>query len=274
MWALSTYLRSRLSRAQLESLLVERTLALQKLSQRLLRLQDEEKRKIARDLHDVNGQTIAALKMAVAELQRRLECNLSTASILRDIDTLADQALQEIRTTSYLLHPPLLDEIGFTAAAEWYIEGFAKRSGINAKLEMVKKEDKRMPIEIETALFRVLQEGLTNVHRYSGSPEVNIRFEYGVETAVLEVADRGRGIPTELLERLREGSAGTGVGLLGMRERIQELDGNLEINSDTSGTSLRAIVPLSVQNQAGPGRAYPSLVSREGAHSSSTQESL
>lgn len=272
MWILSSYLRSRLSRAQLESLLVERTLALQKLSQRLLKLQDEERRKIARDLHDVTGQTLAALKMAVVELERRLECNLSTASVLGDIDTLAEQALQEIRTTSYLLHPPLLDEIGFIAAAEWYVEGFAKRSGISAKLDIT-KEDKRMPIEIETALFRVLQESLTNVHRYSGSPEVNIRFECRGETAILEVADRGRGIPVELLNRLREGAAGTGVGLPGMRERIQELNGNLEINSDASGTNLRAIVPIFAQNQAGSGEAYASLVSSESEHSSSSRAS-
>ncbi|MFY9676601.1 MAG: histidine kinase, partial [Terriglobales bacterium] len=157
-------------------------------------MQDAERRRIARDLHDVTGQTLAALKMAVAELQRRLECNLSTESVLRDIDTLADQALQEIRTTSYLLHPPLLDEIGFSAAAEWYVEGFAKRSGIKAQLDLT-TEDKRMPIEIETALFRVLQESLTNVHRYSGSPEVIIRFERRDETAILEVGDRGHGIP-------------------------------------------------------------------------------
>jgi two-component system NarL family sensor kinase len=267
--SLSVFTKS--SRVQLESLLVERTLALERLSQRLLKLQDEERRKIARDLHDVTGQTIAALKMAVAELQRRLECNLSTVSVLGDIDTLAERALQEIRTTSYLLHPPLLDEIGFIAAAEWYVEGFAKRSGIRTKLDMVKKEDERMPIEIETALFRVLQESLTNVHRYSGSPEVNIRFERRAETAILEVADRGRGIPTELLDRLRKGYAGTGVGLPGMRERLQELNGNLEINSDASGTSLRAIVPLFVQNQPRPGRDCRSLLPSEVADSSSGQ---
>ena len=160
MWVLSEYLRSRLSRSQLESLLGERTLALEKLSQRLLKLQDDERRKLARDLHDVTGQTLAALKMAVGELERRLlQGDSSTSSVLADIDTLAEQALQEIRTTSYLLHPPLLDEIGFSAAAEWYVDGFAKRSGINAKLDFATYIE-RLPIEIETALFRVLQEKL------------------------------------------------------------------------------------------------------------------
>jgi len=270
MWTLSTYLRSRVSRSQLESLLVERTLALQKLSQRLLKLQDEERRKLARDLHDVTGQTLAALKMAVAELQRRLECNLSLGSVLSDIDSLAEQALQEIRTTSYLLHPPLLDEIGFRAAAEWYVEGFAKRSGINAKLDLT-NDGQRMPIEIETALYRVLQESLTNVHRYSGSSEVNIRFQRRAETAILEVADRGCGIPAELLQSLREGSAGTGVGLPGIRERMQELNGNLEIDSDGSGTSLRAIVPLCFTDQPGPCRDCETCILSEVAHSSASQ---
>jgi two-component system NarL family sensor kinase len=248
MWILSKCSQTRPSRADLESLLVERTIALEKLSQRLLSLQDEERRKIARDLHDVTGQTLAALKMAVAEMGRRLEQKLSTSVLLHDIDALAEQALQEIRTTSYLLHPPLLDEMGFRAAAEWYVAGFAKRSGISAKLDFG-TENKRLPIQVETALFRVLQESLTNVHRYSGSSEVNIRFQHEEENAVLEVADRGRGIPAELLQRLQLGCAGTGVGLAGMRERLRELNGKLEINSGGFGTSLRAIVPLLAKHE-------------------------
>ena len=268
---LSKYSRSRPSRAQLESLLVERTIALQQLSQRLLKLQDEERRKIARDLHDVTGQTLAALKMAVAELERRLGRNLNTTSVLGDIDALAEQALQEIRTTSYLLHPPLLDEIGFRAAAEWYVEGFAKRSGINAKLDLA-KEGERLPIEIETALFRVLQESLTNVHRYSGSSEVAIRFQCQADTAILEVADRGCGIPAELVQRLEEGFSGTGVGLPGMYERMQELNGKLEIKSDNSGTSLRAIVPLIAlkRTQPSPCRDYQPSIFCELAHLSAS----
>jgi two-component system NarL family sensor kinase len=268
---LSKCSRSRPSRAQLESLLVERTIALQQLSQRLLKLQDEERRKIARDLHDVTGQTLAALKMAVAELERRLGHNLNTTSVLRDIDALAEQALQEIRTTSYLLHPPLLDEIGFRAAAEWYVEGFAKRSGITAKLDLA-KEGERLPIEIETALFRILQESLTNVHRYSGSSEVVIRFQCQADTAILEVADRGCGISAELLKRLKEGFSGTGVGLPGMHERMQELNGKLEIKSDNSGTSLRAIVPLIAlkRTQPSPCRDYQPSIFSELAHLSAS----
>ena len=244
MWSLSKHSRkSALSHAQLESLVVQRTMALQTLSQRLLNMQDEERRRVARDLHDGTGQTLTALKMSVADLERRLQQNQCTSGVLCDIAALADQALQEIRTTSYLLHPPLLDEVGFTAAAQWYVEGFAQRSGITAKLDFA-TELERLPIEIETALFRVLQESLTNVHRYSGSPEVSIRFQRQAETVILEITDCGRGIPTELLSRLREASSESGVGLAGMRERLNDLSGKLEIESDGHGTSLRAIVPL------------------------------
>ncbi len=269
MWILSKCSQTRPSRADLESLLVERTLALEKLSQRLLKLQDEERRKIARDLHDVTGQTLAALKMAVSELGRRLEQNLNTTIVLNEIDSLAEQALQEIRTTSYLLHPPLLDEMGFSAAAEWYVEGFAKRSGINAKLNF-ETDSKRLPIEVETALFRVLQESLTNVHRYSGSSEVDIRFQRVEETAVLEIADRGRGIPAELLKQIEGGCAGTGVGLSGMRERLRELNGKLEINSNGFGTSLRAVVPLFVRDQPASRLEYLPPPRSEDAYSSAS----
>jgi two-component system, NarL family, sensor kinase len=255
MWILARYSRSRPSRAQLESLLIERTVGLEKLTQRLLRLQDEERRRIARNLHDVTGQTLAALKMAVAELEHRLQLGSCTSSVLSEIDALAEQALQEIRTTSYLLHPPLLDEVGFSAAAEWYVEGFAKRSGISTKLDFV-KDSGRLPLAIETALFRVLQESLTNAHRYSGSSEVSIRFRRQTESAILEVADRGCGIPAEVLQRLSEGSAEIGVGLAGMRERLRELNGNLEINSDGFGTSLRAIVPVFDKEPPAPYPGY------------------
>lgn len=235
--------KSDLSHAQLESLVVQRTRALQILSQRLLRVQDEERRRVARDLHDSTGQTLTALKMSLADLEKRMQQNQCTSGVLCDIAALADQALQEIRTTSYLLHPPLLDEAGFTAAAQWYVEGFAQRSGIKASLDFA-TVFARLPIAIETALFRVLQEALTNVHRHSGSPEVSIRFQCRPEIAILEITDRGCGIPTEFLKGLGAANSETGVGLAGMYERLNELNGKLEIESDGHGTSLRAIVPL------------------------------
>ena len=232
-----------LSHAQLELLVLQRTAALQTLSQRLLKVQDEERRKVARDLHDSTGQTLAALKMSVAVLEQRLRENQSTSEALSEIAALADQALQEIRTTSYLLHPPLLDEAGFTSAAQWYVDGFAKRSGIKVKFDFTTPLE-RLPVAIETALFRVLQESLTNVHRHSGAREVNISFLQQAETVTLEIRDWGRGIPMERLNELREASSETGVGLAGMRERLNELNGMLEIESDAHGTSLRAIVPM------------------------------
>ncbi len=234
---------SRLSHSQLESLVLQRTAALQNLSQRLLKVQDEERRRVARDLHDSTGQTLTALKMGVAVLEQKLKQNQCTSDVLSEIAALADQALQEIRTTSYLLHPPLLDEAGFNSAAQWYVDGFGKRSGIKVNLDLATKRE-RLPITIETALFRVLQESLTNVHRHSGALEVSIRFQYQAETVILEIRDCGRGIPTELLNRLREASSETGVGLAGMRERLNELNGKLEIDSDGHGTSMRAIVPI------------------------------
>jgi len=258
MWILSKHFKkSGLSHAQLESLVLQRTVALQNLSQRLLRVQDEERRRVARDLHDSTGQTLTALKMSVASLEQKLKQNQCTSDVLSEIAGLADQALQEIRTTSYLLHPPLLDEAGFNSAAQWFVDGFGKRSGIEVRLDLATKHE-RMPISIETALFRVLQESLTNVHRHSGALEVSIRFQYQAETVMLEIRDCGRGIPMETLTRLRESNSETGVGLAGMRERLNELNGKLEIESDCHGTSLRAIVPLPV--------AVPSVPHEDSTH--------
>jgi signal transduction histidine kinase len=245
MWTISKHSRQlALSHAQLESAILERTAELQSLSQRLLKVQDEERRKFARDLHDSTGQTLAALKISVSFLQDHCKRDLSTLAMVSDVSTLADQAIDEIRTMSYLLHPPLLDEAGFRCAAEWYVEGFAKRSGINVSLTLPTDRE-RLPITMEIALFRVLQESLTNVHRHSGASQVSVCFQCQSETAILEIRDFGRGIPAHQLARLSRASAHTGVGLAGMRERLNELNGNLEIESDSHGTSLRAIVPLS-----------------------------
>ena len=229
----------RQSHLQLESPVLQ----LQKLSQRLLKVQDEERRRVARDLHDSTGQTLTALKISVALLRRRLDNDEGIREELSEIALLADQALQEIRTTSYLLHPPMLDDAGFTSAAKWYVEGFAKRSGMKVRLDFA-PEVERLPDTIETALFRVLQESLTNVHRHSGTSEVDVRFWREAQTAILEVRDYGRGIPEELLSGWGQTVLDSGVGLAGMRERLSELKGNLEIASADPGTRLRAIVPL------------------------------
>ena len=230
------------SYSQLEALVLERTTALQNLSQRLLKVQDEERRKVARDLHDSAGQTLAALKISVVLLQRKLERDREAHDELSGMAHLADQALQEIRTTSYLLHPPLLDEAGFNCAARWYITGFAKRSGTKVRMNFA-EDIERLPNNIEVALFRVLQESLTNAHRHSGTTEIEVSFRREAQAAILEVRDYGRGIPKHLLNGSNRDS---GVGLAGMRERLNDLKGQLEIEPADPGTRLRAIVPLFV----------------------------
>jgi signal transduction histidine kinase len=239
-------LMPRQSYSQLETLVLERTLALQNLSQRVLRVQDEERRKVARDLHDSTGQTLSALKISVALLQSKLGHDQRMDEELSEITRLADEALQEIRTTSYLLHPPLLDEAGFASAAKWYVEGFSRRSGVKVQMDFT-PDAKRLPAPVEIVLFRVLQESLTNVHRHSGAPQVDVRFRLDEEAGILEVRDYGRGIPKRLMSRLGTPVRDCGVGLAGMRERLSELRGGLEIELADPGTRLRAIVPLAVE---------------------------
>jgi len=231
-----------LAYAQLESVVLQRSAELQTLSQRLLKVQDEERRKLSRDLHDSTGQTLTALKINISFLQESCKQDPSKMALVSEAVELTDQAIEEIRTMSYLLHPPLLDEVGFGCAAEWYIGGFAKRSGIKVNLDIA-TEQERLPMSVEIVLFRILQESLTNVHRHSGATQVNVSFQRQLETMVLEIRDNGRGITAERLNRLREASAETGVGLAGMHERMHELNGQLEIDSDGHGTTLRAIVP-------------------------------
>lgn len=232
-----------LSHAQLETVILERTAELQILSQRLLKVQDEERRKMARDLHDSTGQTLAALKISVALLQEKCQQDSELVVIVSAVAELADKATEDIRTMSYLLHPPLLDEVGFASAADWYIEGFAKRSGIIVTLDLAADRE-RLPMSTEIALFRVLQECLTNVHRHSGATRASVSFRRMPQATILEVKDFGRGIPADRLARLRQASADTGVGLAGMRERLNELNGKLEIESDEQGTTMRATIPL------------------------------
>ena len=165
MW-IAKHLRLSHAYTELEALAAERTAELQQLTQHLLKVRDEERRKLARELHDSTGQTLAALKISLAQVQEACKEAPSTLAMISDVEQLADQAIEEIRTLSYLLHPPLLDEVGFACAAEWYIEGFAKRSGINVRADIANTRA-RLPKNLEIALFRVLQESLTNIHRHS-----------------------------------------------------------------------------------------------------------
>ena len=273
MWVLSRRSRQMaLEHSQLQEVILQRTAELQNLSLRLLKVQDEERRKLSRDLHDSTGQTLTALKINISFLQESCKQDLSKMALVSAAVELTDQAIAEIRTMSYLLHPPLLDEVGFGCAAEWYIEGFAKRSGVTVSLDIATGQE-RLPMSVEIVLFRILQESLTNVHRHSGATQVSVCFLHKLEEIVLEIRDNGCGITAERLNRLRETSAETGVGLAGMRERLNELRGELQIESDGHGTTLRAIVPRPARtksDQLGDGALV--MPARGTQHSSQEQE--
>jgi len=231
--------------------------AARKLTGRLLTLQDRERRRMARDLHDSLGQYLAALKMNMALLSA---ADGSQAPLAAECSDIVDKCLTETRTLSHLLHPPLLDEAGLGSAARWYVDGFAQRSGLNVTLELP-PEMGRLNGDVETALFRVLQEGLTNVHRHSDSSAVDIRFILGANKVRLQIKDNGHGMPKKTLKRLVEGVADAGVGIPGMRERMRELGGSLEIQSDASGTLLRVEIPIYKSEQVEPEPSQPDSVS-------------
>ncbi len=222
--------------------------SLRRLSARLLRLQDEERRRIARELHDTVAQQLAALAMYLSVLRQEQHV-LSEAArqALAEALTLVEQCSRETRTFSYLLHPPLLDEAGLVSAIRWYVDGFSRRSGIPVWLDLPAQLE-RLPREVETALFRIVQESLTNVHRHSGSPRAEIALRRSSDEIRLEVRDVGRGISPEILDRLGAGAGMLGVGIAGMRERMKQLGGRLEIESGGTGTVVRAI--LTVQERS------------------------
>jgi signal transduction histidine kinase len=240
----------RLSNTKLESLIEKRTDALRRLTVRLLQTQDEERRSFARNLHDSIGQYLAILKIDLDAMKKLGRDDLARPKLLSQCLNAVDECLKETRTISYLLHPPLLDEAGFESAARWYIDGFAQRGGIHATLNFPKKMD-RLPKSVELALFRVLQESLTNVHRHSGSPTVEVEIEVDAESVSLAVRDAGRGIPEQLLEHFRE-SGTAGIGLAGMRERVVDLGGELRVQSNNKGTLLHATIPLKGQTSKRP----------------------
>jgi signal transduction histidine kinase len=212
------------------------------LSARILELQDVERRKIARELHDSVGQFLAGLKLNLGRLQRSgLNPGHENGPLLIESLDLTDKAITEVRTISHLLHPPLLDELGFHSAARWYTEGFAKRSGIPVELHLAEVVE-RLPKEIEIALFRVLQESLTNVYRHADAKRVDIEVQCTDTEVILTVSDNGKGIHRNVLEKFRAGEAG-GIGLAGMRERLAELGGTLDVESLPNGTKICATMP-------------------------------
>jgi PAS domain S-box-containing protein len=213
------------------------------LSARLLQLQDEERRHIARELHDSVGQLLAAISMNISKIARE-KAKLSPAAekSAEENASLVEQALTEIRTMSHLLHPPLLDEIGLESAIKWYTEGFAQRSKIEVALDLP-PDLGRLSSDLEIALFRVMQECLTNIHRHSGSTKAAIRFAQKQTSLELEVSDEGKGIPIEK-QRTLNASGALGVGFRGMRERVRQLGGTLQIHSNGNGTKVSVTLPM------------------------------
>ncbi len=219
--------------------------SLRGLSLHLLRAQDEERRRIGRDLHDSLGQYLTALKMKLDLLQSALARSPNGVDQeLTQCVRLAEDAVKEVRTMSYLLYPPMLEEMGLRSAIPWYLEGFSQRSNIQTTFE-ISPDFGRLPTDVELSLFRILQEGLTNVHRHSGSLTATIRLFLGEGKVCLEIKDTGKGIPAAFLEPSNEDEMGSsGIGLRGMRERMRQLGGKLEVFSTEHGTTLVASIPV------------------------------
>ena len=202
-------------------------------------VQDEERRRIARELHDGLGQYLAGVKMSIDGALAALAGHVGA---LDGAANLLDDCISEIRTLSHLLHPPLLEEVGLMAAIPWYVTGFQEGSGIDASLDMAENFE-RLSSRIELALFRVLQESLTNIHRHSGSKTANIQVLREPERVLVEVRDQGEGIPAEKLAQIQTKSSG--VGIRGMRERLRQFNGEMIMDSTNLGTTVLIAVPIS-----------------------------
>lgn len=212
--------------------------ALRQLSSRLMHLQDEERRRIARDLHDTTSQELAVLNMNLQRLESLLSTeNTSVRQLLSETIELATECSQKIRSASYLLHPPLLQEAGLKPAVLWFVEGFAQRSGIGVNVS-ISPELGRLSEEAELALFRVIQESLANVLRHSGSPDVDVDIRRTARTVQVTISDRGCGVHGSAS---LENSAALGVGISGMRERLEQLGGSLNVTFTEHGTTVSAV---------------------------------
>jgi PAS domain S-box-containing protein len=215
---------------------------LRELSGRLLQLQDEERRRIARELHDSVGQLLAAISMNNVAIKAESEkLSPAAAEALSHNSRIVDEILGQIRTISHLLHPPLLDEAGLASALDWYVNGFSQRSNIDVSLDMP-SDLGRLSRELELTIFRVVQESLTNIHRHSGSQTAAIRITREDGRLSLQIRDTGRGMSQKKVMALT--GASSGVGLRGMRERLAQVGGDLTLQSDGNGTLVTAILPL------------------------------
>ena len=229
--SLNKELRNRITDLDESRRVIElRTLELQKLSAQLLQIQDEERRRLARELHDDLGQQIVALKMALGSA-----ANKEAAEI-------ADSAAATVRNLSYLLHPPLLDETGLRAALHWYVDGLAKRSNIDISLIVRPQIFPRLTNELETTIFRIVQESLTNVYRHAATENVRVEIDKQPEWVIVRVRDYGKGVPKEITGNRSHGSLG--VGISGMRERVRQFGGELTVTRAEPGTLVEAKIPL------------------------------
>jgi PAS domain S-box-containing protein len=214
------------------------------LSSRLMRLQDDERRRISRELHDSLGQYLTSMKINFDILKRETGSlgKQHRALLVESAETL-EKCVQEVRSVSYLLHPPLLDELGLLAALRWFTAGFSERSGIVINLD-TPNEFSRLPKEMELALFRIVQESLTNIQRHSQSDIAWVTLSEHKDSAEVCIVDRGVGVPSEVVDRIKQGKTLEGIGLRGMYERVRELGGQLEIQSSALGTTVSAVLPL------------------------------
>jgi PAS domain S-box-containing protein len=216
---------------------------LQRLSGKLLRFQDEERRRIARELHDSTGQNLVALATMLGQLSSSMpSTGRKSRQLLSECKAMADQCIREIRTLSYVLHPPVLDQAGLADAIRDYVDGFSKRSGIQVELEMSLHLG-RMPRDMELALFRVVQESLTNIQRHSGSQQAKIRIHRNSHLT-LEISDLGHGASAREQRGKEELRFEIGVGIPSMQERVKLIGGQLEIDSTSHGTTVRVTIPL------------------------------
>ena len=233
-----------------ERKLAERDLV--ELSGRLLSAQGEERRRLGRELHDSTAQTLSALSLNLALLDQLAGPSLDerAGQAVKESLELARQASRELRTFSFLLHPPVLDEAGLPQALRWYIEGFAQRTSVEVDFEVSPPEFERLSPDLETTLLRIVQESLTNVYRHSGSKVAGVRVVKGGSAITLEVWDKGKGLPQSL--KGSEGSASLGVGILGMRERARQLGGTLAVHSNNPGTLIEVVLPLQRERKNSP----------------------
>jgi signal transduction histidine kinase len=209
-----------------------------------MKVQDEERRRIARELHETTAQDLAALKMNLSALERdAVDLDPRLRSLVSESAALAEQSMRDIRTLSYLLHPPFLDEVGLTSALRWFATGFAQRSGIPVDLTLPEAFD-RMPRDMETTLFRIVQESLTNIHRHAESPRAAIRLLRVGNRVTLEIEDWGRGLRPAPALTTEHTHHVIGVGIPGMRERIEQLGGTLTVDSSETGTTVRACIQV------------------------------